>query len=307
VDRVNTVAITGIGGFIGRTLASRLRDLFPAVSIVALGRGRHLAADRSYEIDLLDPASLRCVMKLERPDVIFHLAGVVSSSNWQELHCGNVQTTINLLDAVEATHPPCRVVIPGSAAEYGSVAASDLPLDELRAPNPLTHYGVSKAWQTTVSRYYASCGLHVVIARIFNVIGPGIPETLSIGAFVSQLKRIRRGDIEREIRVGNLAPRRDFVDVRDVGDALMALAKDGVPGEIYNVCSGRSVSMAQILSALSTGLGVDVGVTVDPARVKAAEIADIYGSNAKIHRATGWQPMISFSESVRSAVSQADD
>jgi GDP-4-dehydro-6-deoxy-D-mannose reductase len=134
------------------------------------------------------------------------------------------------------------------------------------------------------------------------VIGRGLPDTLSIGAFVSQLNRIRKGEIVPEIAVGNLRPRRDFVDIRDVCNALIALATHGVSGEVYNVCSGTSISMESLLRELISRTGLDVQVIADPSRIKSADIEDIYGSNQKIRSLTGWERAFSLSDSVASMI-----
>jgi GDP-4-dehydro-6-deoxy-D-mannose reductase len=150
--------------------------------------------------------------------------------------------------------------------------------------------------------YYASRGIDVAVARIFNVLGRGVPETLSIGAFVAQLRRIRRQESAPEIRVGNLAPRRDFVDVRDACSALMAVALHGAAGQIYNVCSGESVSMDRILRELIARAAIDVRIIPDRARFKAADIADIYGANSKIRDATGWTPAFGLDASLSAII-----
>jgi GDP-4-dehydro-6-deoxy-D-mannose reductase len=207
-----------------------------------------------------------------------------------------------VLDLVAQGGSQCRVIVPGSAAEYGRVSAPDLPLRETHLPNPVTAYGVAKVWQTTAVRHFASKGVDCVIGRIFNILGPGIPETLSIGAFATQLRRISAGELEPEILVGNLKPRRDFVDIKDVCSALLALAELGASGEIYNICSGASVSMEQILSALIQRSGVDVRVTIDERRIKRADIDDIYGSNEKIRHQTGWTPQAAIAQSIASII-----
>lgn len=296
-------AITGIGGFIGRQLASALRASFPDACIVALGRGRSSHASAIFDIDLLDTGRVRESIDQIHPDYIFHLAGVVYSRDWRELHSGNVQITINILEAVREVGVVSKIIVPGSAAEYGGVRAADLPLVETLAPNPVTPYGVAKVWQTSVARYYATTGLDVVVGRIFNVIGPGAPESLSIGTFASQLGRIKNGEAPPKIMVGNLKPKRDFVDIRDVCQALITLAKRGKSGEIYNICSGASASMEHLLGELITRLGLDVEVSVEPARVKMGEIADIFGSYQKIRESTGWEPAFSLSDSVASVIS----
>ncbi|MBI5885832.1 MAG: GDP-mannose 4,6-dehydratase [Deltaproteobacteria bacterium] len=253
-------------------------------------------------VDLLDKAELIGILKQTRPDYIFHLAGVIFTRDWGEHYRGNVETTVNLLGAVKETGLKTRVVVPGSAAEYGRTQASDLPLVETRLPNPVTPYGVAKVWQTAVVRYYAACGVDAVCGRIFNVIGAGVPQGLSIGAFAEQIRKIKRREALPEIAVGNLSSRRDFIDVVDACRALAALAQSGRTAEVYNVCSGASVSMREVLDMMIKSAGVDVKLTTDPARLKDADIDDSFGSNAKIRNETGWSPVVSLKESVDALV-----
>lgn len=290
------VLITGSSGFIARHLALELLDRGTEV----FGVDRSPAPDGSalFQVDLLDPAATRQLIEEMRPDYIFHLAGVIHANSLEELYRGNVEPTLNLLEALKASRAAARVVIPGSAAEYGKVALSCLPLDEERLPDPVSPYGVVKAWQTTLARFYATQGVEVMLGRIFNVIGRGIPETLSIGAFAAQLKKIKRGGVAPRMAVGNLQPRRDFIDASDACRGLIAVAEHGVAGEVYNICSGSSVSMQDILRLMIGHTGLEVEIQVDPARLKAGEIDDSYGSYGKLAAASCWSPVVSIAESI---------
>jgi GDP-4-dehydro-6-deoxy-D-mannose reductase len=241
------------------------------------------------------------------PDYIFHLAGVIYTRDWEKLYLGNVKTTFNIMEGVKKADIPCRIIIPGSAAEYGRVPVADLPINEDQITNPVVPYGVAKLWQTTIAKYYASCRFDVVIGRMFNVIGPGAPEGLSVGAFANQLRKIKRGELPSQISVGNLKPRRDFIDIVDACRGLIAIATKGKNGEIYNVCSGRSVSMEQVLRIMIQKAGVDVDVSVDPQRMKNSDIEDIFGSPDKISNTTGWRAEIELNESIAKLMRNCGD
>jgi GDP-4-dehydro-6-deoxy-D-mannose reductase len=120
-----------------------------------------------------------------RPNYIYHLAGEIYTKDWGKLYRGNVETTINIME-VKRTGTSCRVVIAGSAAEYGCISDTDLPISEKQIPNPVVPYGVAKVWQTAIAKYYATLGVNIAIGRMFNIIGPGAPEGLSVSAFASQ-------------------------------------------------------------------------------------------------------------------------
>ena len=297
-----TVLITGITGFIGSHIASMLEEHYPHIAVIGVDRVAKSDKRRFIQIDLLDRESIKSLINDTKPDFVFHMAGVVNSKNWQELYQGNVESTINLLEAVKEAHFPIRVIIPGSAAEYGSVNKSKLPISEDQAYNPVSAYGVTKVWQTAVAIFYAQQGVDVVVGRLFNVIGAGVPESLSLGAFASQLRKIKSREIPPEIRVGNLKPKRDFLDMRDIYRAFVALAVAGERGEIYNICSGQSVSMEYILNEMIEKSGVTATVVVDQSRVNLADIQDIYGSNGKLCRATTWAQEYTLADSVSTIV-----
>lgn len=294
-----TVLITGIGGFFGGHLRQVLLTHYPDWHVVGLDRGP--VADRGEVVvaDLADRQALAALMASIAPDYVFHLAGVIYSSDWDQLFERNVRATINLLDATESCSQPPRVVIPGSAAEYGWVSTEQMPLKESEPLTPMSPYGVAKAWQTTVARSYLVKGCQVMIGRVFNVIGHGAPDRSSMGTFARQLRAIMREGAPPSIRVGNLKARRDFVDIADACRALVAIATTGTTGEIYNICSGRSVAMETLLTQMIEHVGVPVEVIVDPARLRAADVPDIYGSTEKIVRNTGWSPQVSLEACLR--------
>jgi GDP-4-dehydro-6-deoxy-D-mannose reductase len=157
---------------------------------------------------------------------------------------------------------------------------------------------LAKVWQSATARYFAERGANVVVARLFNLVGEGASTRLSVGAFAEQLRRIKKGDQEPRIAVGDLTPRRDFIDVADACAALLALA--AIPeGGIFNVCRGNSVSMAEVLDIMIDESGLNVEVAVDAARLRhRAEIPDSFGNPGRLHAATGWTPLIPLRKSL---------
>ena len=294
-----TVLITGNKGFIGNRLTAILTETFPKVAIREVDRVERSNSQETYIINLLEPEPTFRIIEKIRPDYIFHLAGVIYTNDWQELYLGNVKTTFNILEGVKKAGIPCRIVIPGSAAEYGRVTVANLPINENQIPNPIVPYGVAKVWQTTIARYYASVGVDVVIGRMFNVIGPGAPEGLSVGAFTSQLRKIKRGELPPKISVGNLEPKRDFIDIVDACRGLVAVAERGRKGDVYNICSGNSISMREILHMMIGCSGLKISVDIDPSRLKTDDIDDIFGDNTKIAIETEWHPTVSIESSIK--------
>lgn len=287
-----SVLITGADGFLGRGLAVALKKT--GVSPRLLHR---TAKQGMLACDLLDARSTRAAIKRIAPKTVYHLAGTTKQLPWESLWDAHVKATINLLDAVADAKTDATVVLCGSAAEYGSGGLPG-PVRET-APNlPLSAYGSTKLSQSVVALSYAARGLDVRLARVFNAIGPGIPERLALGAFAKQLVDIERGRQAPRLVVGDLAPQRDFVDVRDVASALIAVARQGRAGEVYNVCSGEPVSMRSLLDRLIALTGREVAVAPTPGR-KAAGVPKIFGSADKLRRASGWRPRVSLDASLR--------
>jgi GDP-4-dehydro-6-deoxy-D-mannose reductase len=258
-----------------------------------------LAADLA---DLADPAAARQAIAASRPDWVLHLAGMVGQASWADLLRAHVETTVNLFEAlVEAGLRP-RVVVIGSAAEYGVVPVAELPVAESRPPQPATRYAATKAAQTAIALSYAAQGFGVTVGRAFNILGPGMSERLSLGSFAAQIGRIERGEQPPALAVGNLAHRRDYLDVRDVAAGLAVLAERGQAGQVYNICRGESARMSDLVALLIGQARVPVTLAFDPARQTAVDAADSYGDNRRL-LALGWSPRIALAESLADMLS----
>ena len=291
-----TTLVTGGRGFLASHLAAELRRRHPSGRLALLdlvpGPGTVVCDLRSPE------AARRAVLRL-KPSCIYHLAGTTRPLGWEGLWDAHVATTVNLLTAVRslpsARRP--RVVVCGSSAEYGRPHGR--PVREGDPCEPVTPYGASKHSQSLAALSFRHEGVPVVIARPFNVIGPGMPESLALGTFARQLARIARGEQPPFLKVGDLSPRRDFVDVRDVARALADLGRLGVSGEAYNISSGRAVAMAALLRELLEVTGLRVRVRTDPSRVRRQEVRSITGDHRKISALSGWKPAIPLTRTLR--------
>jgi GDP-4-dehydro-6-deoxy-D-mannose reductase len=199
---------------------------------------------------------------------------------------------VHVLDAVRAHELTPRVLVVGSADEYGLVEARDLPLREDRPLRPRSPYAVSKAAQSLLARQYAtgSDALPVVCTRTFPHTGPRRGEGFAESSFARQLAEIEAGWRAAVLHVGNLQAVRDFCDVRDVVRAYWALLDRGAPGEVYNVCSGEGIRLGDLLQRLIDLSGLRVEVRVDPDRLRPLDIPVLVGDPGKLQRATGWSP-----------------
>jgi nucleoside-diphosphate-sugar epimerase len=289
----STILITGVAGGIGRHLAPCLRRQRTG-PLVGLGRGPIFqgSLDRYFPCDLTDVARVRDVVREIAPDLVFHLAALNSFAPVQDLERVNVGGFVNLTAALRGLGKPVRLVTVGSAAEIGSVGAARSPVAESVACLPESPYGRSK-WRVTGLALGEPAGspLEVLVARPFNLLGPGLDPHLAFGSFAEQFAAVARGQAH-VVRCGRLDTRRDFIDVRDAVRALVLLSERGRRGELYHVCAGRSWSIGELLVKMMKLSGQRVPFEWDPLRSTAVDVQDIYGDPTRLHLATGWTPEI---------------
>jgi GDP-4-dehydro-6-deoxy-D-mannose reductase len=273
------------------------------------GRTRD-GSDVDLPLDLSDAQNVQGVVELARPDVVFHLAAQAfvpeATRDPVTTYDTNALGTARLMAALrEAGRDAPRVVVASSAEVYGVQPPGAYPLHEGLAPRPATPYAASKVAAEAIA--LASCrtyGTPVIVTRGFNAIGPGQSAHFVVAAFAAQLARVAAGE-SRVLLVGNLMAQRDFIDVRDVVEAYVALARSGEPGEVYNVCTGRPVAIREVLRRLIEAAGIPVEVREDPARMRPSDVPLLYGDPAKVRRATEWAPAIGLDRSLRDAYDDA--
>lgn len=283
---VRRVLVTGVGGFLASALVPLLRRRLPGARLTLASRR---ARPGAVGADLADPAAASRLVARARPELVFHLAGGHPAADAFTMWYEHVAATVGLCDALRDCAPGARLVLAGSSAEYGRVDGR--PVLEAAPPAPMTPYGRVKHDQTAAALSYAADGLDVRVARLFNVCGPGTPESLAPGAFAAQIAALERSG-GGTIRVGDLSAGRDFVDVRDAARALLLLGLTPGLSGCYNVCSGRATRMSDALAALIRAARARPRVERDPARLRRNEVSSIRGSHAKLTRATGWTPRI---------------
>jgi len=294
--------ITGATGFVGRHVLGALQGDFDLSSrsentLIVVGRRRPAdwPLDAFVAIDLNDANQLVETIRGIAPDFVLHTAGRTPPASDDELYRVNFWATIHLLSALRSARRPARVVLSGSAAELGPVGADELPVDESHACNPIDAYGRSK-WLATVGGLSERAPLEVMVARVFNPIGPGTPPTQAFGRFAARLND--PGPDPLELGVGDLGARRDFIDVRDVARAMIALALRGQSGLVYNVGTGQSRSVGEGLERLISLSRRAVRVSVDQALQSRRGPADSRASIDRIVAHTGWRPRISWEQSL---------
>jgi GDP-4-dehydro-6-deoxy-D-mannose reductase len=289
------VLITGISGFVGSHLTEYLLLHDQHVSGFDLRPGKLPVAYHQGEIT--DRAAVASVLRKTRPDIIFHLAGMIKSPDADALYKANLLGSVSLFDSIMETDMRPVVVVASSSAVYGH-KSGEKPISEKADIHPVTHYAVSKiAQELAALRYFNSYGLPVMVLRMFNLLGPGQPVNLACSSFAHQIAmaELHGG---AELLTGNLDAQRDFVDVRDVVRAFKLTAEKGVPGQVYNVCSGRAVKIQTCLNKMISMSSQPIKVKVDAGRIQNHDVPIQIGNAEKINLATGWHPQISLKQSL---------
>ena len=304
--------VTGLDGFAGQWLA---RELLQAGDEVAGGSrsatpqystldAAQATALRWFTFEVLDGERIEAALRDWRPDHIYHLAGQAFVGEALRDPTATVQTnaigTATALEAARKSVPGARFLYVGSADAYGAVAPSDLPLRETMPLRPNNPYAASKASGETIAIQYARAHmLDVVATRSFNHTGPGQRPAFAVPGFAQQIAAIAQNRQQPPMRVGNLDAKRDYTDVRDVARAYRLLLRHGRRGEVYNVCSGASVSMRSIVDDLIAIAGARIPVELDPARLRPSDTPEIVGDNERLRSEVAWEPAIPLATTLR--------
>jgi GDP-4-dehydro-6-deoxy-D-mannose reductase len=299
--------ITGVTGFAGRHLARALEAESPGS---VYGTSFPLPAgpgeERARFLDLREESAVLDFLDEVRPDRIYHLAAISNvRTSWQmrsETLATNVGGTQNLLEAVRKTVPGARVLFVSSSDVYGHPGPSGEGLAEDEPLRVLNPYAFSKAAGEMLCGFYGNVeGLDVVVARPFPHTGPGQADDFVCSDWARQIVRIERRECGPVVRVGNLDVRRDISDVRDVIEAYRSLMDRGRRGEVYNICSGKTVGLREILDFLVSEAAGKPGITieVDPGKLRKTDLPLVAGSNRKIVSETGWAPRIPMARTLK--------
>lgn len=303
--------ITGITGFAGSHLADYLLTR-PDTEVCGVG----LPTDGTQNVDhilsritlrladLSDYHSALTLVDAIKPDHVFHLAAQASvGRSWEspaETLVNNSVAQVNLFQAVIEVGLKPRILVVGSADEYGMVRPEDLPVDEDTPLRPLNPYAVSKVTQDYLGlQYHLSHGLHVVRVRAFNHIGPRQGLGFVVPDFAKQVADSEAGLQEPIVRVGNLTAQRDFSDVRDIVCGYYLVLTKGTAGQVYNLGSSRAVSIREILDKLLEMSRVSVRVEADESRMRPSDIPIIVCDNRRVRKDTGWKPRYPLEQSLR--------
>jgi len=292
------VLITGSSGFLGKALWQYLKKYGPGLRIYGLTRKRGSRDHDVFVCDFKNKRRVGLILEAIKPDYIFHCAGGRMAER-KALREANVVTTKCLLEAIRGMKRDWpRVIIPGSAAEYGKMPSGRRKIHESYRCVPLSVYGAVKLEQTSAALASARQGMDVVVARIFNTMGERTPPALAAGRFAEQIARIEKGLSKAVIETKNLTGKRDFLDIGDVCSALWAVARYGKSRQVYNVCSGRPVTVKKVLRKLLS-LSKIRDIAVNEHKDDTSSSFDVIGSNAKLRSLSGWSAQVAMERSLK--------
>ena len=304
------ILVTGSRGFVGCHLVRDLLSRQWAVVGIDLPAGGGPPGTDYFQVDVRDCEAVAGVVRACRPEAVIHLSGMAFvPDGWEkmeDLFAVNLTGTINVLQSCRRHAPGAKILMVSSAEVYGA-RESDLPAAESAPLRPANPYAVSKAAAEQIALAYAAhYSLAVVVARPGNHIGPGQSNRFALPAFAAQLKAIAAGKCPPLLKVGNQDSRRDFTDVRDVARAYRLLVEKGVPGQAYNIASGREISMRAALDQLCLLAGVSPRIEVEEARFRAADPRPLLNT-AKIARHAGWKAQIDLATTLRDIMASTPD
>lgn len=311
------ILVTGADGFVGRWMIRRLladgHEVFGALRPAGASHDDGLTAEergavRWMPLELTSPESVRMVVDLPY-DAVIHLAAVASGPEaardpgyaWTVNAAGTARIAYVLAEARRKGRADPLFLLVSTGEVYGR-GADARPRKETDALLPCSPYASSKVGaEIAAFEAWRRTGLRVVVARAFAHTGPGQDTRFVVPAFAQRLRYARQIGAP-VVKVGNLDPVREFLDVRDVVDAYARLLVKGVPGEAYNVAGGQGVGLRDLFDRLAARLQVQVIPEVDPELMRPADIPSLVGDGSKLRRATGWAPTRSLDDTLRDAV-----
>ena len=274
------ILVTGSSGFVGRHLVNHLKKRHQIIPL---------------DVDLLNATAVETALAGINPDGVIHLAAIAaigeSLASPAKILRNNIFAQLNLLEALKRKKSTARILVIGSADEYGQT--SDKPIDENFPLLPTSPYAVSKIAQDYLGlEYHLAYGMNIIRVRPFNHIGEGQSPGFVVPDFAKQIVDVENSGRPGNILVGNLDAQRDFTDVLDMVDAYeLALAK-GKPGDVYNLGSGKSVFIKHLLNILMSLSPAKVTIKTDPSRLRPADQPKLVCNPEKFHLLTGWKPKI---------------
>lgn len=305
------VLITGASGFVGNHLSKHLLNLGNAeihgTYLTDESREKSPVKDSItfHKVDLQDKTQTDNLLRDVMPDEVYHLAAMANVATSFTDPIGtfhsNIDVQLHLFEGLRKNNLlTTKVLVTGSAEEYGFIAKEDLPVDEQVALRPVSPYAVSKVTQDLLGlQYFLSYKMPIFRVRPFNHVGPGQAPGFVVADFARQVAMIEKGTMPPVIHVGNVETRRDFTDVRDMVRLYPLILEKGTAGEVYNAGSGTSHAIQEILDILTSSIHISVQVEKDPKKLRPSDVPEIIANSRKVQDITGWKPEIPFEKTIK--------
>ncbi|MFH1664006.1 MAG: GDP-mannose 4,6-dehydratase [archaeon] len=305
------ILITGVNGFVG----SHLSEYILKNNLGEI-HGTYRTKNEDFhnikeirkqieliECDITDSYSVDKTIEEVKPDYIFHLAAqAFVPSSWKspiETLNTNIIGSLNLFEAIKKNNKNIVIQIAGSSEEYGLVKENEVPITENNPLRPLSPYGVSKVAMDLLGfQYNQSYGLKIIRTRAFNHEGPRRGESYVTSNFAKQVALIEAGEQPPVLWTGNLEAKRDYTDVRDMVRAYWLAVEKGVPGEVYNIASGKAYRIQEVVDILKKLSKKKFEVKTDPKRLRPSDVQILLGDSTKFRKQTGWKPEIPFEKTM---------
>lgn len=306
--------VTGITGFAGSHLAELLLEQGYEVYGTTRPRSKMEHIDhirdslKLFDADLIDSHSIYTVLASVKPDYIFHLAAqAFVPSSWSSPATtmeANVIGTIHLFESVRRAEINPTIQIACSSEEYGLVHKNETPISEENLLRPLSTYAVSKVGMDFLGyQYFKSYGMKIIRTRGFNHTGPRQGDVYVCSTFAKQIAMIEAGKREPVLKVGNLDSYRDFTDVRDMVRAYVLSVDHCDAGDVYNICSEKTIQIKKVLELLCDMSHAKITVAQDPERMRPSDVELLLGDCTKFKKKTGWKTEISFEKTMKDLLS----
>lgn len=284
------ILVTGSSGFVGKHLVKYLKTK------------RHQVIP--FDGDLLNATAVESALSTISPDGVIHLAAIAavgeSLSSPAKILRNNIFAQLNLLEALKRKKSAARILVIGSADEYGQ--SSDKPIDENFPLLPASPYAVSKVTQDYLGlQYHLAYGLNIIRVRPFNHIGEGQALGFVVPDFAKQIVDAEKNQ-KASINVGNLNTIRDFTDVLDMVAAYELALTKGRPGEVYNLGSGIGVTIKDLLNQLISLSSAKIEVKVDPSKFRPGDQPKLVCNPQKFHLLTGWKTKIPLEQTLKRVI-----
>ena len=309
---MNKILITGITGFAGSYLAEYLVSKGEYdINGTYLLDSSLINVDKVKDklnlvrVDLTSEKEVFYTVKKISPSIIFHLAALTSPAdsykNPSETLTNNISLQVNLFEAVRKSNLlDAKILVVSSADIYGKVKKEDLPIDEDTQLMPTSPYSVSKIAQDFLGlAYFLSYNLKIIRVRPFNHIGPRQSPQFVVSSFAKQIAEIEKGKREPILRVGNLDTKRDFINVKDIARAYVLAIEKGKYGEVYNIGSGKSYKIFDILSMLIDMSSRKIKIEKDESLFRPSDNRELLCDTRKFQKLTSWKPKISIEETLK--------